>query len=314
MICLGIDTSNYTTSVALFNSETNSYSSKRELLPVPEGSLGLRQSDAVFHHTVMLPQLLEALFAEMDRHPDLVAVSVRPSEEQDSYMPCFLAGKSAAIAVGSAFGLPVYRFSHQAGHIAASLFSADKTALMNKPFYAFHVSGGTTDALLVSPSEESVFSVERLGGSMDLKAGQAIDRVGKLLGYSFPSGAALDKLSLESDKTFHCEPFMKDYSCSFSGVQNQCEQMLHNGANGADVAKYCITYIVRALEKLTDELISSDPSLPIVFSGGVTANTILRERIGKKYNAVFAKNGLASDNAVGIAWLGAQLYGMENKS
>lgn len=308
MICLGIDTSNYTTSVALYNDATDTYTSVRELLPVPEGGLGLRQSDAVFHHTVKLPQLMEDLFAEAGVCPDLVAVSVRPSEEPDSYMPCFLAGRSAAVAVASAFGLPVYEFSHQAGHVAAALYSAGRTELLNEPFYAFHVSGGTTDALMVSPSAENVFSIKRLGGSLDLKAGQAVDRVGRLLGLPFPAGAALDALANESEEEFRCDPFTDGFSCSFSGVQNQCERMLKNGVPQADIAKYCITYVVSALMKMTDALTARDPALPLVFSGGVTSNSILRSEIKKKYNAVFADKGLASDNAVGIAFLGARLH------
>ena len=309
MICLGIDTSNYTTSAALFNSETGVYRSVRELLPVAQGGLGLRQSDALFHHTVKLPQLLESLFSDAGVRPDAVAVSVRPSEAPDSYMPCFLAGKSAAAAVGAAFGLPVYPFSHQAGHIAAALFSAGRTDLLQAPFYAFHVSGGTTDALLVSPSPQRVLTAECLGGSLDLKAGQAVDRVGKLLGLPFPAGAALDALACESETEFRCRPYMKGLSCSFSGVQNRCERMLAEGAPRADVAKYCITYIVSALENLTKALIAADPTRPIVFSGGVTSNSMLRSRMRKKFDVVFAADGLASDNAVGVAWLGAQMFG-----
>ena len=308
MTALGIDTSNYTTSVALYDSETCAYSSVRELLPVPDGGLGLRQSDALFHHTVRLPQLMEKLFPNGSAVPDVIAVSVRPSEGEESYMPCFLAGKSAAFSMGSSFGVPVYAFSHQAGHVAAAVFSANRTDLIETPFYAFHVSGGTTDALLVTPSEDRIFSIRRIGGSLDLKAGQAVDRVGRLLGLPFPAGGALDALAAESAAVFHPDPYMQGLSCSFSGVQNQCERMLKDGAPRADVARYCLTYVVRALEKLTDALIEGEPSRPIVFSGGVTANSILRARMREKYDAVFAENGLASDNAVGVAWLGARIH------
>lgn len=308
MICLGIDTSNYTTSAALYDSVTDSFTSVRELLPVPEGELGLRQSDAVFHHTVRLPILLDKLFSERGLRPDIVAVSVKPSEETGSYMPCFLAGRSAAAAVASAFGLPFYEFSHQAGHVAAALYSANRRDLLNGSFYAFHVSGGTTDALSVSASAKSVLSIRRLGGSLDLKAGQAIDRVGKLLGLPFPAGPALDALANESEKEFRCDPFMNGLSCSFSGVQNQCERMHRNGAPPADIAKYCMTYVVSALVKMTDALTAADPELPVVFSGGVTSNTMLRAEMLRRYHAVFAQNGLASDNAVGVAFLGARAH------
>ena len=63
---LGIDTSNYTTSCALYNSDTDTVVHRKKLLPVKKGELGLRQSDAVFHHTVQLPELMRELFDGFD--------------------------------------------------------------------------------------------------------------------------------------------------------------------------------------------------------------------------------------------------------
>ena len=306
MVSLGIDTSNYTTSAAIYDSETGAYDSERELLPVPPNALGLRQSDAVFQHTVKLPVILEALFRRNDLRPDVISVSVRPSDSEGSYMPCFLTGQGAARAISAAMDIPVYSFSHQAGHIAAVLLSDGQTELCNDPFYAFHLSGGTTDALFVTPDAENIFHVSRLGGSLDLKAGQAIDRVGKMLGLPFPAGKALDELSCKSKNKFYCKPFFKDVSCSFSGLENQCEKMLRNGELPEDIAKYCMTYICTAVEELTNRLIREDASLPIVYSGGVSGNSLLRQQISTKYRAIFAQHGLASDNAAGVAWLGAE--------
>ena len=305
MICLGIDTSNYTTSVALYDSETRQYDSERKLLSVPEGGLGLRQSDAVFQHTVQLPQLTETLFTRNRRCPDVISVSVRPSEEEGSYMPCFLTGHAVARSLGSAMQIPVYSFSHQAGHIAAALFSAQEEKLLTHPFYAFHLSGGTTDVLFVEPDPVNVIRITKIGGSLDLKAGQAIDRVGKMLGLPFPAGKALDALSCCSNKTYHCRPYFKDGSCSFSGVENQCREMRQKGELPEDIANYCLTYICTAIEILTASIMNNNDSLPLVYSGGVSANSMLRQRLNAKYHAVFANIGLASDNAVGIAWLGS---------
>ena len=305
MICLGLDTSNYTTSAALYNSDTGSYASERQLLPVAPGTLGLRQSDAVFHHTARLSGLIAALFEKTPCRPDLVAVSVKPSEQEGSYMPCFSVGANVAYAIAAAMGVPVYAFSHQLGHIGAVLCSAKRADLVFSPFYAFHLSGGTTDALFVRPDEERLLAATRLGGSSDLKAGQAIDRVGVMLGLPFPAGAALDALAAKSARTFRCRPFIKDLSCSFSGLQNQCERMLRQGDPKEDIAKYCLSYVCTALESLTDAMISADPDLPLVCSGGVSANSMLWERFSSKYRCVFASDGLASDNAVGLAFLGA---------
>ena len=191
---LGIDTSNYTTSTAVYCPEHDLVLQKKKLLPVPAGALGLRQSDAVFHHTVQLPQLLEELSAEFGGEIRAVAVSNAPRDAEGSYMPCFLAGMSAARAIASFLKVPLYFFSHQSGHIAAALYSAGRLSYFERPFYAFHVSGGTTEALLVRPNAAQIFEKELLAQSLDLKAGQAIDRVGGMLGLPFPAGAELDRL------------------------------------------------------------------------------------------------------------------------
>ena len=101
--------------------------------------------------------------------------------------------------IAGALSVPVYTFSHQAGHIMAALYSSDQIALCKKKFLAFHVSGGTTEALLVTPDKEHVFHCELVAASLDLQAGQAVDRVGHVLGLPFPAGPALEKLALALD-------------------------------------------------------------------------------------------------------------------
>ena len=304
MICLGIDTSNYTTSAALYDSAAGAERSVRRLLRVKEGEVGLRQSEALFQHTLALPELLEELFSQSETRPDIVAASVSPRDEAGSYMPCFLCGKGTAEAIAAAMGIPVRRFSHQAGHIAAAVCSANRLELLRSPFLAFHVSGGTTEAVLVEPDPKNVIAVKLLGASLDLKAGQAIDRVGRMLGLPFPAGPALDALSLQSERSFRTKPFIRGGSCSLSGVENRCARMAREGEPPADTAKYCLSYICDALEAMTDAVLAAHPGLPLVFSGGVSSNTMLRERFEKKYGAVFAERGYASDNAVGVAVLG----------
>jgi N6-L-threonylcarbamoyladenine synthase len=266
--------------------------------------LGLRQSEAVFQHTQALPVLLNEVFSAACERPQRIAVSVSPCDFEGSYMPCFTVGKGTADSIAAALGVPVKYFSHQAGHIAAVLWSTRRTDLLEQPFLAFHVSGGTTEAVLVRPDAEKVFTVEKKAGSLDLKAGQAIDRVGKMLGLPFPAGPALDALSRESDRVFKIKPSMKNGSCSLSGLENRCARMIAEGEPPADIARYCITYICCALEEMTDALLQEHKGLPLVFSGGVTSNTLLRERFIKAYGAVFAEGGLASDNAAGLAFLG----------
>ena len=305
MISLGIDTSNYTTSIALYNGETGAYSHRRRLLGVKDGETGLRQSDAVFKHTVQLPELAKLLCEETECSPDVIAVSVSPRDAEDSYMPCFMSGKCAAECAGAFFGVPVLPFSHQAGHIAAALVSAGRLDLFEKDFIAFHVSGGTTDAVIVTPDSKRIMKITPVASSLDLHAGQAVDRVGNMLGISFPAGRELDALSRRSEKKYRVRPFVKDNSCSLSGIENKCRSMVNAGEAPEDIAKYCITYIESALEKMTDGLLKEHPGLPLVFSGGVMSNSTIREDFAEKYGAVFARDGLSADNAVGTAVLGA---------
>ena len=309
MICLGIDTSNYTTSAALYDTQTDEMISVRRLLTVKTGEVGLRQADAVFQHMLALPDILGEAFSQTEKRPDAIGVSVSPRDEAGSYMPGFLCGKGAAVSLGAALHIPVRYFSHQAGHIAAAVYSVNRTDLLRRELLAFHVSGGTTEALLVTPDREKIFTVRLLGGSMDLKAGQAIDRVGRMLGLPFPAGPALDALSLQSEKRFTYRPYVKDGRCSLSGLENQCRHMLDAGEAPADIANYCVGFICAALEKITDALIADYPGLPLVYSGGVTSNTLLRRRLTEKYGAVFAERGYASDNAAGIAVLCAAAQG-----
>ena len=194
---LGIDTSNYTTSVALYNDEDNSVVNLKKLLPVKSGEKGIRQSDAVFHHTIQLPELIKKAFNGEKIDIKSIGVSTKPCNVENSYMPCFLTGISVATGISSALNVPLYEFSHQDGHIVAALFSSEKLDLINKKFIAFHVSGGTSQALLVEP-DGNYFKTTLISDSLDLKAGQAVDRVGVMLGLDFPCGPELEKLALQS--------------------------------------------------------------------------------------------------------------------
>ncbi len=303
MLTLGIDTSNYTSSAALFDSVSGEIIQSRRLLPVKEGELGLRQSDAVFQHMLILPEMIKNVFSDVNGKIESIGVSVSPRDEEGSYMPCFNTGKAVAECIAAVTGAPLYYFSHQAGHIAAAVYSSGKKELFSKEFIAFHVSGGTTEAVKVTPDKSKVFTVEMLSGSTDLKAGQAIDRVGKLLGLPFPAGVKLDELSLESDRKYKIKPYIKDGCCSLSGLQNKCEKMKQENESDADIAKYCIDFISQALFEMTVFIRKKYPSLPLLYSGGVMSNTLIRRRFTEEFGAVFAASGFSSDNAAGTAVL-----------
>ncbi len=298
---LGFDTSNYTTSAALFDSGTMTVRQQKKLLPVPAGARGLRQSECVFHHTVQLPALVDALGG--CGPIDAVCASDRPRMQEGSYMPCFLVGAGAAQITAKALGVPFYSTSHQHGHIAAAAFGAGKLDLLHEPFYAFHVSGGTTEAVLVQPDKDEIFSCTLVAQSLDLKAGQAIDRTGVMLGLQFPCGPALEKLAAQSDRTFRIRPTLKDGCPSLSGIENRCKKMLDAGEPPADIAKFCLESVAISLEKMTEALLEKEP-LPLLYAGGVMSNTMIRERFTKRFGAFFAPPALSADNAAGTAIIG----------
>ena len=304
---LGIDTSNYTTSLALYDGKSGQIQQKKKLLPVKEGALGLRQSDALFHHVKQLPDLAQALFAEAgERKIAAIGVSTQPRRRDDSYMPCFLAGESLAKTMGAALSLPVYPFSHQEGHVAAALYGAGCLSWMDKPFIAFHFSGGTSDGLLVRPDGKRL-QIEQIAGSLDLKAGQAVDRVGLMLGLSFPAGPALEQLAAQSEKNYKIKPVMKGCDCSFSGVENRCRSMLEKGESPCDIARYCLDFITASLSGMTEKLLEQYGPYPLLYAGGVMSNQYIRRIIEQRFGGVFCPPVYSSDNAAGIAVLAAKM-------
>ena len=304
MAYLGFDTSNYTTSVALYYPEENRIAHRKRLLPVKEGEKGLRQSDAVFHHTSALHELTEDLFSEEKAEIDEIGASAFPRMAEGSYMPCFLVGLNTAKILATVLKKEVKITSHQNGHIVAALYSADKLDLLKERFIAFHVSGGTTEALLVEPDEAEVIKCTLVASSLDLKAGQAIDRAGVMMGLRFPSGAEMDLLSQKSERSFgKIKVFSKGADVSLSGLENKCRKMLSDGESKEDISRFCFQYICSALETMTDRIIEEYGNLPLLYSGGVMSNSIIRERLTKKYNGIFASPEFSADNAAGVAIL-----------
>lgn len=309
-----VDTSNYTTSAAVYDAEHNAVYHAKRLLPVRKGEKGIRQSEAVFHHTQQLPEMTAKALnrAEEGLHAvpgslrfSAFGASARPRRKADSYMPCFLVGTCSAGNSAAVAGVPFYAFSHQEGHVAAALYSSGRLDLVGKDFLAFHVSGGTTESLLVHPGEKVPLQIECIGTSTDLKAGMAIDRVGLMLGLSFPAGPALEQLALQSEKEFRIHPSVRGMDCSLSGVENKCRAMLEKGEPPADIARFCLRYIEASLRFMATRLMAAYPGLPIVFSGGVMSNSLIRRDFTEEFGASFASPEFSADNAAGTAVLTA---------
>lgn len=299
MIVLGFDTSNYTTSVASFDG--TKVENRSRLLDVKPGELGLRQSDAVFAHVKRLPELAHALFDTQEPSAvGAIGVSTRPRAVEGSYMPCFLAGVSAAETMAAALHVPCYAFSHQQGHIAAALWSANRMDLMEQPHLAWHLSGGTTELLLVEPEDRNVKATV-IGGTNDISAGQVMDRTGKLLGLQFPSGKALDALASQVEKPERFKVKTNDLKFSLSGLENKVSAYA-SAHSPEETAAYAVSSVVDTIIRTTKDAEKIYPGLPVVFSGGVASNSALRKNC-EGMNCVFAEPALSTDNAAGIAVL-----------
>lgn len=305
---LGIDTSNYTTSAALCTLDGDIVANVKKLLPVAKGNRGLRQSEALFHHTVQLPQVLEEIQTVLAGRKLLaVGYSKTPRDEAGSYMPCFLAGQAAASAAACAADVPLYSFSHQGGHVMAALYGAGTMEHLNQPFAAFHVSGGTTEILLVRPDQDRIFSIERIGGTLDLNAGQVIDRAGVMMGMPFPAGPAMEQAA-ESfmDQTKPCKPSVRDLYCNLSGLENKAQEMFEKDGNAGSCAAFVLQSVLHTLQTLTKHLLEIYPGLPIVYAGGVMSCSYIREALSVWGS--FAAPAFSSDNAAGAALLALHKY------
>ena len=304
-LILGIDTSNYTTSAALADADSGKIIQKAgRLLPVKEGQLGIRQSDAVFHHTAALPAVVSQVYEGVQGQTVAVAVSSKPSEREGSYMPCFLAGVNAAAVSAKALGVPLYTTSHQVGHVLACLYGCENVKQTESDFICFHVSGGTTDALLVQPDAANIIRIKRVARSLDLKAGQAVDRIGVKMGLRFPAGKELETLALKSEKTYKQKAKLKGADCSLSGLQNLAEKRLLAGESKEDCARFVLDYIANTLCAMSEELFAEYSRLPLYFAGGVMSNTIIKNTLQTACGAHFCDPAYAADNATGIALYG----------
>ena len=298
MSVIGFDTSNYTTSIAWFDGQTAINHSK--LLPVKSGALGLRQSDAVFHHTQSLPELSGRLFSNISTEDiTAVGVSTKPRSVEGSYMPCFSVGYSHAKMLSDFLNVPLICCSHQEGHVVASLFSAGRTELMEQPHLAWHLSGGTTELLLVEPKGKH-FYCTKIGGTTDISAGQLIDRTGQLLGLSFPAGKQIDLISQNSEGKDVFRVKCDNAEFSLSGVQNKVQQYYEQTHSQDETAAYALRCICYAVLQASEYARKAYPNLPIVFSGGVASNTMLRNQL-RTLDPIFCEPQYSTDNALGVA-------------
>ena len=296
---LGLDTSNYTTSAAVYRSDGTGLNAGK-LLEVPEGALGLRQSDALYQHVRRLPgRIAELRKASVLKNLAAVGASTAPRAVEGSYMPCFLAGESQARVLSDTLGVPFFSCSHQQGHVAAACWSAGRPELLDQSFLTWHLSGGTTELLLAKPVDDMP-QMTILGATEDISAGQLIDRTGRMLNLACPCGKALDALAAQSDSrdTFFVK--LRGLNFSLSGVENQVKQRIERGTSPADVARFTLNTVSDLVYRVTEAARQAYPALPVLCSGGVASNSLLRKTME---GALFAEPQYSTDNAMGVAIL-----------
>jgi N6-L-threonylcarbamoyladenine synthase len=316
-VCIGVDTSCYTTSLAAVDEDGVLVAQQRRVLPVKQGECGLRQSDALYQHVLQLPELFRQLLSDLDKmgayQVRCVCVSVAPRDAEGSYMPVFRAGHSFAKTIAACYAVPLYTTSHQMGHLLAATIASG--IVYTTPFAAIHLSGGTCEMLRVDPDS---FEAELLGATDDCSAGQLMDRTGVALGLAFPAGVHMEKLaqacSVQDPLQLHRIPAsVRDLRVSFSGPTSALLRRIDAGDAPQLVAMQAYSVVARSLVKWMTHAYEHTGIEQMLLMGGVASSATLRrlveERRKKQCRILrisYADSALASDNAVGVAICGAR--------
>ncbi|MGM0395589.1 MAG: hypothetical protein ACQEP4_00870 [Bacillota bacterium] len=307
---LGIDTSNYTTSLAIVDQYGNIIEDKRKALLVKSGQKGLRQQEALFQHIKNVPELIEALETELTSI-SAIGVSTRPRNVEGSYMPVFLAGENFSRALARALGVPIKRFSHQEGHIGCCIIEENREV----EFLSLHLSGGTTEVVYVENQKDNLLT-ETVGGTLDISMGQLIDRIGVHLGMNFPCGMELDRMAANGTKIQKkLQTTIRDGWVNLSGLENLYKNLL-DGVEWSyeDVIHTMFLHMVDIARELIKAQLKEHPVGKVYVVGGVSANSIIRDGLREglgKLQINFPERSLSTDNAVGIAYLAACKVGWE---
>ena len=310
-VCLGLDTSCYTTSAALCTTGSGAGDSlflqKRRLLTVRPGARGLMQSEGVFQHVSRLPALVEELLAECPAgcRVEAVCASVRPRPAPDSYMPVFRVGEGFGRALAAALRAPFYPATHQEGHLRAARVGTGLAP--DAPCLALHLSGGTTEVL-----RQDAQGITRLGGTRDLHAGQLVDRVGVALGLGFPAGPALERLATDGQAAARYPASLRGLDCHLSGAETRALADIRAGVMAPeDIAAEVFDCLARTVARLVLGGCGQSGLCDALLGGGVASSSLLREQVkarvaarNRRIRLHFARPELSGDNAVGVALMG----------
>lgn len=214
-----------------------------------------------------------------------------------------LIGLSAAKALSWSWNLPLKTVDHLFAHVCANFINTD----LEPPFVALLVSGGHTQILHFKNFDD----IEIIGETLDDAAGEAYDKVGRLLGLGYPGGPVIDKLAAAGNPSAFKFPegVVKGYDFSFSGLKTavlrQVEK-LSQSSEALPVEDLCASFQEAVSKVLVKKTLKAAEELnlkTIVLAGGVAANRELRSKFEKAsgYRVYFPSNHLCTDNAAMVA-------------
>lgn len=314
---LGIDTSCYTSSLACVSLEGEVLLNKQVLLELADGTRGLQQSKAIFNHLKNLPSITSELKSTIDK-PELVAVcsSVKPRPQKDSYMPVFVLSQSLGQIIANINNVPYYESTHQENHIMSGLYSLG--GFKAKHFLVVHLSGGTTELLDVRVHNHG-FDIDMIGSSLDLHAGQFVDRIGVSLGLPFPSGPHLEELANNELESYDIKYYVKDLNISFSGPETHIQRQIVKGLDSRKIARGVYISLIKTLGKWLINAVKKGYPRDVLLVGGVSSSRIIREGLradseikNEGLSLYFADPQLSKDNALGTALIGLNIYKTSN--
>ncbi|MDI9513230.1 MAG: O-sialoglycoprotein endopeptidase [Bacillota bacterium] len=314
---LGIDTSCYTSSLACVSLEGEVLLNKQVLLELADGTRGLQQSKAIFNHLKNLPSITSELKSTIDK-PELVAVcsSVKPRPQKDSYMPVFVLSQSLGQVIANINNVPYYESTHQENHIMSGLYSLG--GFKAKHFLVVHLSGGTTELLEVRVHNHG-FDIDMIGSSLDLHAGQFVDRIGVSLGLPFPSGPHLEELANNELESYDIKYYVKDLNISFSGPETHIQRQIVKGLDSRKIARGVYISLIKTLGKWLINAVKKGYPRDVLLVGGVSSSRIIREGLradseikNEGLSLYFADPQLSKDNALGTALIGLNIYKTSN--
>lgn len=308
---LGIDTSNYTTSIAVVDQNGHVLFDKRIVLTVKPGEIGLRQSDAFYQHVMNLPGIFFELPQDLIQAIAAIGVSCRPRNVEGSYMPVFNAGVQFAKVIAKSLDRPMYYYAHQDGHVMAAL--EPDLEVKHKKLLNLHVSGGTTELFTSEWSDiHHYFETRIIGGSKDLSIGQLIDRIGVYLNFPFPSGPSMEKYLMDHAPMLQLEkkylPLKLEQGFfNLSGIENKIKQLHEKGTHQDILMLSLFKELGDMLYKLLHQAIQTEKPDCLILAGGVMSNHWIRQALARlstdypKLHFIMTPTELCTDNAVGIA-------------